>query len=170
VAERQRARRAYTPRTGEARPGAATARITAGDVEFEAVLVDGRTYVRGNAAYAARTGVAEVERGFVCSIGEEAFLADWAPLLRPGDLVASLLESNDSLDVRAPRGDESTVSLVVGTSGAPIGAMTVQRSGPPLPVAFTAGDGSGDGSFTFDGWGEPVAATAPADPVVDCDS
>jgi hypothetical protein len=152
------------------RPGEATARITAGDVEFEAVLVDGRTYVRGNAAYAVHTGLAEVERGFVCSIGEETFLEEWAPLLQPANLVAALLESSESLIVEQPEGDESTVSLIVGASDAPVGSMVVQRSGPPLPVTFTAGDGSGDGDFAFTAWGEPVDVSAPTDSSVDCAS
>lgn len=152
------------------RPGAATAKVTAGDLEFEVVLVDGRTYVRGNAAYAERTGPAAVEQGFVCSTGEETFLDEWSPLLRPADLVASLLESSESLTVEPPEDDEATVSVIVGASEAPVGALTVERTGPPLPVAFTAGDGSGDGEFSFTGWGDPVAVTAPADPVIDCRS
>lgn len=150
------------------RPGASTARVTAGDLEFEVVLVDGRTYVRGNGAYAERTGLPAVEQGFVCSTGDETFLDEWSPLLRPTDLVASLLASSDSLTVEPPVGDEATLSVVVGASDGPVGALTVQRSGPPLPTAFTAGDGSGDGDFSFTGWGEPTAVTAPADPVVDC--
>ncbi len=63
-------------------------------------MIDGRTYVRGNAAYAAHIGIPEVERGFVCSVGEGALLEEWAPLLRPADLVASLLEGSESLAVR----------------------------------------------------------------------
>lgn len=152
------------------RPGEAIARITAGDVAFEAVLVDGRTYVRGNAAYAAHTGLAEVEHGYVCSIGEETFLAEWAPLLRPANLVAALLQSSESLTVEPPAGEESTVSVIVGASDGPVGAMAVQRSGPPLPVTFTAGDGTGDGDFAFTAWGEPVDVAAPTDPAVDCAS
>ena len=172
---------AGTPDTGPApgrslmidytgRPGASTARVTAGDLEFEVVLVEGRTYVRGNGAYAERTGLPAVEQGFVCSTGEETFLDEWSPLLRPADLVASLLESSESLTVKPPEGDEATVSVVVGASDGPVGALTVERTGPPLPTAFTAGDGSGDGDFSFTGWGEPVAVSAPAEPVVDCDS
>jgi len=152
------------------RPGAATARVTAGDLEFEVVLVDGRTYVRGNAAYAERTGLEEVGRGFVCSVGEENILDEWSPLLRPTDLVASLLESSGSLTIEEPEGDATTVSVIVGASDAPVGTMKVERSGPPLPAAFTAGDGSGDGEFSFTAWNEPVEIAAPADPAVDCRS
>lgn len=152
------------------RPGAANARVTAGDLEFEVVVVDGRTYVRGNAAYAERTGLDAVQQGFVCSVGEETLLDEWSPLLRPTDLVASLLESTESLTVEPPDGDATTVSVVVGASEAPVGAMAVARSGPPLPVSFAAGDGSGDGAFSFAEWGGEVDVTAPADPVIDCGS
>ncbi|MDQ2660439.1 MAG: hypothetical protein M3Y52_01040 [Actinomycetota bacterium] len=149
-------------------PGASRAAITAGDLVFEVVLVDGRSYVRGNAAYATHVGIAEVGNGFVCTIGEAAFLDEWAPLLRPADLVSSLLGASESMAVEAPAGEETTVSVVIGSAEGPIGTMTVQRTGAPLPVSFTAGDASGDGHFAFTGWGEPVAVQAPADTVVDC--
>jgi hypothetical protein len=150
------------------RPGAARAAITASDLVFEVVLVDGRSYVRGNTAYAAHVGIAEVGNGFVCTVGEAAFLDEWAPLLRPADLVSSLLGASESMAVEVPSGEETTVSVVIGSAEGPIGTMTVQRTGPPLPVAFTAGDASGDGDFAFTAWGEPVEVQAPADPVVDC--
>jgi hypothetical protein len=149
-------------------PGAARAAITAGDLVFEVVLVDGRSYVRGNAAYAAHVGIDEIGTGFVCTVGEAAFLDEWAPLLRPADLVSSLLGASESMAVEAPAGEEPTVSMVIGSAEAPIGTMAVQRAGAPLPVAFTAGDASGDGHFAFTAWGEPAVVQAPADPVVDC--
>ncbi|MEV1131377.1 hypothetical protein [Agromyces sp. NPDC049794] len=150
------------------RPGTATARITAGDLEFDVVMVDGRTYVRGNAAYAERTGIAAAAQGYVCSVGVQTLLDEWAPVLRPAELVASLIDSSESLTVEPPQSNESTVSVVMGGSEAPIGELTVARSGAPLPTGFTAGDGSGDGAFTFSAWGELVDVTAPADPIVDC--
>ncbi|WP_136708450.1 hypothetical protein [Agromyces sp. H66] len=152
------------------RPGTATARITAGDLEFDLVMVDGRTYVRGNAAYAERTGIAAAAQGYVCSVGAQTLLDEWAPLLRPSELVASLIDSSESLTVEPPRPGDSTVSVVMGGSEAPIGELTVARSGAPLPIGFTAGDGSGDGAFSFSAWGEPIEVARPADRVVDCDA
>jgi len=150
--------------------GEASATISAGDLELELVVAGGRTFVRGNAAYAAHTGIPEVEQGYVCSVGESALLEEWAPLLRPADLVESLLDGAESFAVESPVGDAPTVELVVGASDAPVGALTVERTGAPLPVAFAAGDGTGDGAFTFSGWGDAVDVAAPADPVVGCDS
>ncbi|HEY6799482.1 MAG TPA: hypothetical protein VI121_02480 [Agromyces sp.] len=150
--------------------GATTTTITAGELMFEAVLVDGRSYVRGNAAYAAHVGIPELESGFVCTVGEAGFLDEWAPLMRPADLVSALLGASESIAVETPTGEESTVSLVIGSAEGPVGTMTVQRSGAPLPTGFIAGDASGDGGFAFSAWGEPVEIAPPADPAVDCAS
>ncbi|MGH3706074.1 MAG: hypothetical protein ACRDT9_15675 [Agromyces sp.] len=145
-----------------------TATIDAGALSLEIVTVDGRSYLRGNAAYAARTGIPELERGFVCTAGD-SLLEEWAPFLKPRDLVDELLDASGTVTVQAPQDDAETLDVVVGTAEAPAGVMTVQRTGPPLPAAFTAGDATGTGSFAFTSWGEPVAVVAPADPVLDCD-
>jgi hypothetical protein len=148
--------------------GNAAATISTGDLQLELILADGRTYVRGNAAYAAHVGIPQVEQGYVCSVGASALLEEWAPLLSPADLVESLLEGAESVAVESPVGDAPTVELVVGASESPVGALTVERTGAPLPVAFVAGDSTGDGTFQFSGWGDPVDVSPPADPVVAC--
>lgn len=144
-----------------------TAAIDAGPLSLEIVSLDGRSYLRGNAAYAEHTGIAELEQGFVCAAGD-SLLEEWTPLLKPRDLVDELLDSSGTVTVQPPRGDAETLDAVVGTAEAPAGVMAVQRTGPPLPVAFTAGDATGTGSFAFTAWGEPVAVTAPSDVVVGC--
>jgi hypothetical protein len=144
-----------------------TAAIDAGALSLEIVVVDGRSYLRGNAAYAARAGIPELERGFVCTAGD-SLLDEWAPFLKPRDLVDELLDASGSVTVQAPQGDVETLDVVVGTADAPAGVMTVQRTGPPLPAGFTAGDATGTGSFTFTAWGEPVAVVAPADLALAC--
>ena len=145
-----------------------TAAIDAGALSLEIVTVDGRSYLRGNAAYAERTGIAELEQGFVCTAGD-SLLEEWAPFLKPRDLVDELLDASGTVTVQAPQGEVETLDVVVGTAEAPAGVMTVQRTGPPLPSAFAAGDATGTGSFAFTAWGEPVAVAAPSDPVVACD-
>ena len=55
---------------------------------------------------------------------------------------------------------------MIGGSEAPGRHHDVARAGAPLPAAFTAGDHTGDGAFTFSGWGDDQPVSAPADPVV----
>lgn len=152
------------------RPGNFTAKLSAGDTSIEVVAVDGRTYLRGNAASAAQYGIPELEQGFVCAAAGESLVEQWSPLLRPAELVASLLESSDSVSVQPPPADTELLEVVVGGENAPAGVLQVQRVGAPLPTAFTAGDPSGDGSFTFSGWGEEFDVAAPSDIIRDCDS
>lgn len=152
------------------RPDHYTATIETGALSAELVAVDGRTYLRGNAAYAAHTGIAEVEQGFVCAVAGGSLVEEWAPFLHPRELVAELLGASGTLTVQPPQGDAQTLDVVVGTADAPAGVMTVQRTGPPLPGGFTAGDSTGSGSFTFTAWGEQPAVTAPADAVLGCGS
>lgn len=150
------------------RPGNYAATLRAGDTSIEVIVVDGRTYLRGNAASAAQYGIPELEQGFVCAAAGESLAEQWAPLLRPADLVASLLEASESVSVQPPSGEAELLEVVIGGQNAPAGVMQVQRVGAPLPMSVTAGDSTGDGSFTFNGWGEPTDVTAPTEVVRDC--
>lgn len=152
------------------RPGNFTATVSAGTTSVEVVAVDGRTYLRGNAAAAAQYGIPELEHGFVCAAAGESIAEQWAPLLRPADLVASFLESSDSVSVQSPSPDAELIEVVIGGQNAPAGVMQVQRVGAPLPMSVAAGDPTGDGSFTFSGWGEAIDLTAPTEVVRDCTS
>ncbi|MCD2441624.1 hypothetical protein LQ757_04970 [Agromyces sp. SYSU K20354] len=143
--------------------------VTAGDQRAQVAMVDGRTYTTGNDAYAAATGLADTARGWVCSIGTTAVRDEWAPLLEPGALIAALLGTGESVAVVPPADADTVVEVIIGSAEAPVGILTVARDGAPLPVAFTAGDTSGDGTFSFSAWGEPVDVAAPADPVVACE-
>ena len=142
--------------------------FAAGDQRAQVVSIDGRTYTTGNDAYASATGLADLARGWVCSIGTTGARDEWAPLLDPAEFVASLLGTGESIAVETPADADTVVEVTIGSAEAPVGIMTVAREGAPLPVAFTAGDTSGDGSFSFSAWGEPVAVSAPADPVIAC--
>ncbi|HEY9324199.1 MAG TPA: hypothetical protein VIP50_04645 [Agromyces sp.] len=150
------------------RPGEYTAKVAAGELSFEVVAAAGRTYLRGNAAYAAQMGIPELEQGFVCAASGEGLAEQWSPLLRPGDLVAALLESSDSVSVPAPPSDAEVLDVVIGGETAPAGIMHVARAGAPLPTAFTAGDHTGDGAFTFSAWGDDQPVTPPTEVVRSC--
>ncbi|WP_127794271.1 hypothetical protein [Agromyces sp. LHK192] len=149
-------------------PSGYTATLFTDELRAEIIAVDGLTYLRGNDAYAARAGLPELAAGYVCTTGDDDLVDEWAPLLRPADLVGSLLGASDSIAVGEPRGDDATLEIVVGAGEAPAGILRVQRSGPPLPATFTAGDASGDGTFTFESWGQPFDVAAPTDVVRDC--
>lgn len=150
------------------RPGEYTATVTAGGLSFEVVAAAGRTYLRGNAAYAAQMGIPELEQGFVCAASGEGLAEQWSPLLRPGDLVGALLESSDSVSVPSPPSDAEVLDVVLGGETAPAGIMHVARVGAPLPTDFTAGDRTGDGSFTFSAWGDDQPVAPPSEIVRPC--
>ncbi|MFB6610046.1 hypothetical protein ACFCVO_07000 [Agromyces sp. NPDC056379] len=150
------------------RPGDFAAKITAGGLSFDVVVVEGRTYLRGNDAFAAQLGIPELEQGYVCAAAGDGLVDQWSPLLRPADLVSALLGASASVSVTQPSADAELLELVVGGETAPAGVMQVQRIGAPLPTGFAAGDTSGDGAFTFSAWNENLLVEAPAELVRDC--
>ncbi|GAA4771557.1 hypothetical protein [Microbacterium gilvum] len=143
------------------------ASLAAGDLAVDVVVSDGATYVRGNDAFAERSGVAAARDGYVC-LASTAALDDWQPLLDPSRLVAELLRGAEEVSVMVPPADAATTDVVVGGSETPTGTMTVAAVGAPLPQEFVAGDASGDGRFAFAGWGEDVPVSAPADIAQGC--
>lgn len=169
-----------TPEDGDPHPGrtvsvsysgsqaALQATLRADDLEARVVTVDGETYVRGNAAYAADVGTPELADGWVCVASPEALLADWDPLLDPAELVEALLVGAESVAVMEPAADAETTTVYLGSGDAPQGRMTVSAQGAPLPHDFVAGDATGDGSFTFSDWGADPSVTAPSDVVTPC--
>lgn len=152
--------------TGE--QGRLSAAITAGDVSVDIVMVDGLSYVRGNPAYAETTGVEAFGEGWVCTTSPDVLLGDWAPLLEPAELVETLLSGAEEFAVMEPEPGAKTTEGVVGAAESPFGTLTVAAVGPPLPSAFLAGDASGDGSFTFSGWGTAAEVSAPTDVAQPC--
>ncbi|UOE42655.1 hypothetical protein [Agromyces larvae] len=135
------------------RADAFDARVNAGDQQVRVVASAGEARILGNADWAAATGAPETADSVVCTVGSGPLLERLAPLLSPPDLIGALLEGQ-SLSVAEPAGDVDTLQVVVGTEDAALGVLVVERFGPPLPRSFTAADGSGDGSFVFEGWGE----------------
>lgn len=143
--------------------GRLRAALKAGDVAVDVVMTEGLTYVRGNAAFAAHTGVTAFREGWVCTTSPDALLDQWAPLLDPTELVETLLSGAEEFAVMQPEPGAETTEGVIGASESPFGTITVAAVGPPLPSAFLAGDASGDGSFTFSDWGAPAEVAAPAE-------
>jgi hypothetical protein len=133
-------------------PAAYTAALTAGAAQATVLVAEGTTRVRGNAAYAETIAAPELADQVVCTVGTDASLERWAPLLDPAALLESLLETVE-LGVAAPNGEDETLEVVVGTDESPLGVLTVERYGAPLPREFTAADTTGDGRFTFAEWG-----------------
>lgn len=148
-------------------PESYEASLAAGDLALDVVVAEGAAYVRGNDAFAQRSGLAAARDGFVCLASASA-LDDWQPLLDPSLLVEQLLRSAEEVAVMPPAVDAETAELVMGGSESPTGHLTVAAVGAPLPLEFLAGDGSGDGRFSFAGWGEDVPVTAPEDLAQGC--
>lgn len=134
------------------RADAFAATVVAGDLEARVLVEAGTSRIRGNAGYAATLGSPALAGTVVCSVGADPAVERWAPLLAPVDLVETLLASTD-LSVAPPAGEGDTLDVVLGTDEAPLGVLTVERFGPPLPRSFTAADASGDGVFQFADWG-----------------
>ncbi|WP_395245796.1 hypothetical protein ACGGZK_08305 [Agromyces sp. MMS24-K17] len=134
-----------------------TATVGGGDVSARIAASDGVARVLGNGAYAASLGAPELADTVVCSVGTEQVLERWSPLLSPVDLVRTLVEGDGGtvLSVAEPADGDAgdTLDVVVGTDDTPLGVLTVERFGPPLPRSFTASDASGGGSFAFADWG-----------------
>lgn len=147
-------------------PTAFVARITAGDLDVEILVSEGVARVKGNAAYAAAQDAPEAAGEVVCTVGSDAVLAEWAPILDPSTLVRALIGSGAAhaqSPLDASDDPEATLDVIVGTEQAPAGVLTVGRFGPPLPQSFTAADTGGDGAFAFSEWGEPVDLAAAAE-------
>ncbi|WP_430591648.1 hypothetical protein [Humidisolicoccus flavus] len=151
-------------------PERMTAKISAGNIAIDVVVLDGRTYVQGNDVYAQRTGIPEFAEGYVCTNAGEALLSEWSPMLNPRELIETLLAGSDSLSVMPPAEEGETLDVIVGSGDAPVGKLVVEGVGAPLPSAFTAGDSSGNSSFTFTAWGESPEVSIPENIARSCDS
>lgn len=166
-----------------------TARTYRADVSIDGarasvVTADGRSAVSGDPAV---TGLASVDPdaggdgtapgiedgtagGAACVTPTDPSIARFSPLLSPALLIEALTGADDealsvstgavTTDPEAP--DRPTVELVVGDASSTVGTLVVSAVGTPWPVSFTAADGSGRGSFTFDDWDEPADVPVPA--------
>ncbi|WP_221584802.1 hypothetical protein [Microbacterium sp. G2-8] len=152
----------------EGSAGEMRAELDADGTTARVIASGGDTYVTGNARYAEQSGIADVDRGWVCVESPEVVLSDWEPLLDPADVVRTLLTSSESVAVMEPEPDAETTTVSIGTGDSPIGEMTIAAADAPLPRAFSAGDASGDGAFRFESWGEQPEIEPPGNVLRRC--
>lgn len=134
--------------------------VIAGDVRITAVAWPEGSRVRGNAAFARENPGRDAD-AVVCSDGLDPVLVDLAPLLDPAELITALL-GGSGVGANPPVGDADVLEVVTGEEGTVVGALTVERVGPPLPRSFVAADASGEGALTFAEWGTAVDLDAAA--------
>lgn len=144
--------------------------VTAAGVSLTAVVVDGRAYLTGDAAFAALLGVPEADGGVVCLASDDRRVSAWAPAFSPSAFVESILGDSDAitLDPAGERDAEAeSVGYVVGSGGSPIGSLTVATAGPAVPLRLVAADPRGDVDLSF-AWGEDPQIVVPTDVAVPC--
>lgn len=136
------------------RADAFAATLAAGDVEAQLLVDEGRSRVRGNEAYAAASGRADLT-AVQCTVGVDPAVAQWSPFTDPALLVETLL-SGAELSVAPPSGDGETLSVRIGSSDSVAGVLTVERYGAPLPRSISIAEPGGDTELSFSAWGEPA--------------
>lgn len=98
---------------------------------------------------------------------------DGADGVEPGELGTEDRPDAESALERMPRLISSLCGSAFGSpferGDAPEGRMTVSAVGAPLPHQFIAGDGTGDGEFTFTDWGVEPKLAEPGPIVTPCD-
>lgn len=133
------------------------------------VTTDGRSYLRGDEAWATSVGLPEAAAGSVCLPVGDPLVTTWQPLLSARELLEAVVQPDRvPLGIVEPVPGAPTVDLVLGPTTSPVGTLTVSATGAPLPVRLVAADDSGSGDFRFEGWGEPVDVAVPDDVVADC--
>lgn len=121
------------------------------------IVVDGgEAWVDPAPAVAAGTDYPSGE--WTCVSASDPVITRWAPLLDPGELVASL--TSDASGLSAPV--DGVVELLLGAEGA-TGVLTIAASGPALPTRLVRSDATGDASFTFEVGGDTEPVAAPID-------
>lgn len=126
------------------------------DGEITRFVVDGAdAWVDPAPTLAAETDYPSGE--WACVATSDPVITRWAPLLDPGELVASL--TVDASGLSAPVDD--AVELLLGSEGA-TGILTISATGTALPTRLVRSDETGTAAFTFEVGGEAEPAGAPA--------
>lgn len=133
------------------------AQFALGDQSGDVVVIGADVWMRGNAPLAERFGLGG--DGYTCVSRQSAAFAELETLFGPADVVRSALLGME-LGVLPPTEGAETLSVVIGTGGAPVGQVTVDASGSPLPRALTSVDTTGSVAATFV-WGAGDAITPP---------
>ncbi|RUR01583.1 hypothetical protein [Labedella endophytica] len=146
------------------------AEVTAAGVTAQAIVVDGRAYVTGDAGFAALLGVPEADGGTVCLASDDRRIVAWAPAFSPSALVASILRPSDGVSLDAAAGadlETASMEFVIGSGGSPIGSLEVATTGPAVPLRLVAADPRGDVDVSF-AWDVEPQIAAPTDLAVPC--
>ncbi|OIH95393.1 hypothetical protein [Curtobacterium sp. MCBA15_001] len=132
--------------------------LTVGDVTVDARRRADDVWVTGNAAFVARSGLAQAARGRVCVAATSAAIRDLAPFTEPDDLLRSLLGTGSDVTLHpgavTGSGSASRVQIVVADGSSPVGTLEVSAVGAPVPYAFRASDSTGTVDLTFTDWGK----------------
>jgi hypothetical protein len=154
------------------RDSAYTATVSADTASFDMVVAEDHAYVRGNAEFAAATGVIAATGGFACLSPEDPALDRFELLTDPVDLLGALLDfpadGDLSVSTGTVTGEPPTAALIVGDGSSVLGTLTVAATDEPLPLSFVASDASGEGTFTFSNWGVKQTIAAPAEIASPC--
>lgn len=149
------------------------ASLVVGDQSGELIIDGQHVWVRGNAAFAERIGIAAATDtatadAFVCMARGPAAITELSTLAEPTGFLRSAL-SGLEIGALSPTEDQPEwQKLVLGTSGAPIGELVVAAVGAPLPQQLYVSDESGtiEAQFT---WEDVPEIHAPESDVSGCE-
>lgn len=153
-------------------PADSSLQLTVGDVTLDARRRGDDVWVRGNAAFAERTGLDDATRGRVCVAAGSAALRTFAPFTAPDDLLRGLLGADADVTLHpgavSGTGDDARAQVVVADGSSPVGSLEVSAVGEPVPYSLRAADATGTVSLTFGSWGEDLDLPDPDHVVDDC--
>ncbi|GGK94068.1 hypothetical protein GCM10009769_10150 [Curtobacterium luteum] len=153
-------------------PDDSSLRLTVGDVTLDARRRGDEVWVRGNRAFAERTGLDDATTGRVCVAAGSSALRTFAPFTTPEDLLQALLGADADVTLHpgavTGSGKAARAQVVVASGSSPVGSLEVSAVGQPLPYSLRAADGTGTVSLSFSSWGADLELADPDDVVDDC--
>lgn len=144
------------------------ARISAGKVSVNLIVVGQDAYVSGNAAFAQQAKLPEAAKGFVCLSKQDEAVTAWEPLTDPAALLRGLLlEVPTQASAPAPgKGTPETTLVSLGAPDEPLGQLVVEASGAPVPRSLKLADEHARVQLSIEPDATPTPA--PASPEVPC--
>lgn len=153
-------------------PDDSSLQLSVGGVTLDARRTGDDVYVRGNAAFAERTGLDGATKGRVCVPAGSSALRTFAPFTEPDDLLRAVLGSDGDVTLHPGAvqgsGEDARAQIVVANGSSPVGALEVSAVGEPVPYALSAADGTGSVTMAFRSWGADLGLADPDDVVDDC--
>lgn len=153
-------------------PDDSSLQLSVGGVTLDARRRGDDVYVRGNAAFAERTGLDEATAGRVCVPAGSATLRTFLPFTEPDDLLRTVLGADGDVTLHpgavSGTGEDARAQVVVASGSSPVGALEVSAVGEPVPYTLSAADGTGTVSMSFRSWGADLELPDPDDVVRAC--